>query len=591
MNTKNHICLSCRNYTQSIAMTPQAILEARKAESGSDSHTKYMDGVNLWEEQANKVDGSKYVTKSRLTTTADTVSEDTFNMTTNHGIGWPAIVYKQKKGKSVPPHFNYTLEGEGGIVMDVTDGFPVGAVRFDTCKKRGMEVSTNLGDTDDELRAGQVFDAAVAVRRKVSDIRMTADDSGEGYKVAAARTPSRKDTSGSEPDFLQSVVGPGDLLVAPEAAGKSASKSAGSGSGGGGGGGSAKARVVGVLDTSRLKELCAPQERSVIVDKFKHAKHIFEDAVASYDAMTKSACPLDDKFKKLVSTFSVFKADEDHMRMGSKPMTAMGVIFEKFVAGKAQAMLAPHVGVLDWLRSMADETCNSVPDLKALVSPDVQAILTLERSAKCSQMLALEAWPFCPGSDKTTPRTVPRQSACSIFDVQSCSSDRCRSLRRSLLQLLRLSTDAFSSADAAAKATRDESPAAPSSIVRARASVDKLPPKPKVLNSGPRILKVLNDTLVEMFLATTGGAMAAVDASATAAKQAAAEPQIDIAGQASKSGGKVSKTAIKDALKGPQAKAVIAAHTELFFSLDAVRSRPHRDLHHSIGEVGVGSRS
>ena len=74
---------------------------------------------------------------------------------------------------------------------------------------------------------------------------------------------------------------------------------------------------------------------------------------------------------------------------------------------------------------------------------------------------------------------------------------------------------------------------------------------------------MLNDTLVEMFLATTGGAMAAVDASATAAKQAAAEPQIDIAGQASKSGGKVSKTAIKDALKGPQAKAVIAAHTEL----------------------------
>ena len=297
--------------------------------------------------------------------------------------------------------------------------------------------------------------------------------------------------------------------------------------------------------------------------------------------MTKSACPLDDKFKKLVSTFSVFKVDESHMRMGSKPMTAMGIIFEKFVAGKAQAMLAPHVGVLDWHRSMADETCSGVPDLKALVSPDVRAILALERSAKCSQMLALEAWPFCPGSDKTTPRTVPRQSACSIFDVQSCSSDRCLQLRRSLLQLLLLSTDAFSSADAAAKATRDESPAAPSSIVRARASVDKLQPKPKVLN----------DTLAEMFLATTGGAMAAVDASATAAKQAAAEPQIDIAGQASKSGGKVSKTAIKDAPTGPQAKAVIAAHTELFFYLDAVRSRPHRDLHHSIGEVGVGSRS
>ena len=99
--------------------------------------------------------------------------------------------------------------------------------------------------------------------------------------------------------------------------------------------------------------------------------------------------------------------------------------------------------------------------------------------------------------------------------------------------------------------------------MRAWASVDKLSPKLKDLPSGPRILKVLNDTLVEMFLATTGGAMAAVDASATAAKQAAAEPQIDIAGQASKSGGKVSKTAIKDALKGPQAKAVIAAHTEL----------------------------
>ena len=524
-------------------------MTAMKAESGSDNnhtHTKYMDGVNLWEEQANKVDGSKYVTKSRLTTTADTVSEDTFNMTTNHGIWWPATVYKQKKGKSVPPHFNYTLEGEGGIVMDVTDGFPVGAVRFDTCKKRGLEVSTNLGDTDDELRAGQVFDAAVAVRRKVSDIRMTADDSGEGYKVAAARTPSRKDTSGSEPDFLQSVVGPGDLLVAPEAAGKSASKSAGSGSGGGGGGGSTEARVVGVLDTSRLKELYTPQERSVIVGEFEHAGHIFEDVVASDDAMTKSACPLDDRFKKLVGTFSVFKVDDNHMRMGSKPMTAMGVIFEKFVAGKARAMLAPRVGVLGWLRGVADETCGGVPDLKALVSPDVQAILTLEYLAKCSQMLALEAWPFCPGSDKTTPRTVPRQLACLIFDVQSC-----------------FATDAFSSADAAAKATWDELLAASSSIVRAWASVDKLSPKLKDLPSGPRILKVLNDTLVEMFLATTGGAMAAVDASATAAKQAAAEPQIDIAGQASKSGGKVSKTAIKDAPTGPQAKAVIAAHTEL----------------------------
>ena len=49
-----------------------------KAESGSGSRAKYMDGVNLWEEQANKVDGSKYVTKSRLTTTADTVSEGHF---------------------------------------------------------------------------------------------------------------------------------------------------------------------------------------------------------------------------------------------------------------------------------------------------------------------------------------------------------------------------------------------------------------------------------------------------------------------------------------------------------------------------------
>ena len=209
--------------------------------------------------------------------------------------------------------------------------------------------------------------------------------------------------------------------------------------------------------------------------------------------------------------------------------------------------------------------------MKALVFPDVQAILTLECLAKCSQMLALEAWPFCPGSDKTTPRTVPRQLACLIFDVQSC-----------------FATDAFSSVDAAAKATRDELLAASSSIVRAWASVDKLSPKLKDLPSGPRILKVLNDTLVEMFLATTGGAMAAVDASATAAKQAAAEPQIDIAGQASKSGGKVSKTAIKDALKGPQAKAVIAAHTELdstWKQFEAVRTD------YFIGEVGVGSRS
>ena len=146
-------------------------------------------------------------------------------------------------------------------------------------------------------------------------------------------------------------------MVAPEAAGKSASKSAGSGSGGGGGGGSTEARVVGVLDTSRLKELYTPQEQSVIVDKFKHAKHIFEDAVASYDAMTKSACPLDDKFKKLVSTFSVFKADEDHMRMGSKPMTAMGVIFEKFVAGRHRRcwhhMLASLIGFGVWLMRRA----------------------------------------------------------------------------------------------------------------------------------------------------------------------------------------------------------------------------------------------
>ena len=170
-----------------------------------------------------------------------------------------------------------------------------------------------------------------------------------------------------------------------------------------------------------------------------------------------------------------FTANHNHMRLGSKPVTAISTVFQKFVMLKAQAVLSPYLGVVDWLLRVVDGTCSDALDVKDLGPPCVHAVLSLEFLVKCSEMLAIESLPFCLSSEGRDPPTVSRGLACLVFVVAIC-----------------VAIDAFDCVYAAAKATWDALSAASTSIMVAWANVEKLSPKFEAVPEGKDILKVLH---------------------------------------------------------------------------------------------------
>jgi hypothetical protein len=201
------LCYPCRNFTGHVNMPTGRRHTVVKAVEGSQVHTDYTSQLHSYVEAVNSSDNG-YLKKHAEFNMSTTVAKETSELlaSTFLGIWWPESTFRSIKKKNIPAGKTYMHEGKAGIIMDETDGRPIGTVRLEKTKGFSAEISTPLAGGDDfGTDAARTHYTALQDALTIGVATKGDEDADDGYtvKVPKARPLlKRSSDSSSEVDWL-----------------------------------------------------------------------------------------------------------------------------------------------------------------------------------------------------------------------------------------------------------------------------------------------------------------------------------------------------------------------------------------------------